>query len=244
MADDDVRRVLATVAALAAELGPALAPRGFDELLESIASMAREAVGAAASSIVLVEGDDLVVRVASGAGADTVVGLQRPLGHGVAGWTVASGQAIGIDDVGSDPRYARDAAEATGYAPQAIYALPLEVDDDVVGVLEVLDPAADVAATALEILEPFAHQAALAVKTGEAFDHLGQVLFQAAATAVDDAAVAAALREIALEAAPAQAAMAEVAADMADLSRLGPRERAAASGLLRAFIGYVQDRRP
>lgn len=244
MADDDVRRVLATVAALAAELGPALAPRGFDELLESIAAMARRAVGAAASSIVLVEGDDLVVRVASGAGAEAAVGLQRPLGHGVAGWAVASGQAIGIDDVGSDPRYARDMAEATGYTPQAMYALPLEVAEDVVGVLEVLDPAADLAATALEVLEPFAHQAALAVNTGEAFDHLGQVLFSAAANAVDDAAVATALREIALEAAPAQAAMAEVAADMADLSRLGPQERAAASALLRAFLGYVQARRP
>lgn len=242
--DDDVRRVLTTVAGLAAELGPALAPRGFDELLESVAEMARKTVDAAACSIVLVEGDELVFRAASGAGAEAVTGMRAPIGHGIAGWAVASGQALGIADVGQDPRFARDTAEATGYLPRAIYAVPLETGEEVVGVLEALDPSPEQAASALALLEPFAHLAALAVQTGEAFDHLGQVLFLGAAAAVDDAGVAAALREVAEEVPPPQAALAEVAADLAAVSRLGAAERAAASALLRAFIEYVQSRKP
>lgn len=242
--DAGLRRTLSAVAALAGELGPALAPRGFDDLLESIAEMARRAVGAAACSIVLVEGDKLVFRVASGAGAEDVVGSHVPIGQGIAGWAVASGQALGIDDVGRDARFASDASDAAGYQPRAIYALPLDNGQDIVGVLQVLDPSADVAANTLALLEPFAHQAALAVETGEAFDHLGQVLFQAAAAAVDDAGLAAALRDVAVTAPPAQAALAEVAADLAAVSRLGPQERAAASGLLRAFLEYAQTREP
>lgn len=100
------------------------------------------------------------------------------------------------------------------------------------------------AADTLALLEPFAHQAALAVDAAEAFDHLGQVLFQAAAAAVDHAGLAAALREVAAAAPPAQAALAEVAADLAAVSRLGPQERAAASRLLRAFVEYAQARQP
>ena len=244
MPDDDVRRVLTTVAALAAELGPALAPRGFDDLLESIAEMARSTLSAATCSIVLIEGDELVFRVASGAGAQTLAGARVPIGQGIVGWVVASGQALGIDDAGQDPRVARDTPETADHLPRAIYVVPLDTGQEIVGVIEVLDPSDAVRATALEILEPFARQAALAVETGEAFDHLGQVLFQAAAAAVDDAGVAQALRDIAAEAPPAQAALADVAADMAALSRLGPQERAAASALLRAFLDYAQTREP
>lgn len=244
MPDDDVRRVLTTVASLAAELGPALAPHGFDELLESIAEMARSRLGATTCSIVLVEGDELVFRAASGAGAAAVVGSRAPTGQGVAGWAIASGQALGIADVGQDPRFAPSTAEATTHVPLSVYALPLDAGEEIVGALEVLDPSAELAVSALELLEPFAHLAALAVKAGEAFDHLGQVLFLGAAAAVDDAGVAAALRDIAASAPPPQAGLAEIAADLAAISRLGPAERAAASALLREFLAYAQSREP
>lgn len=80
-----------------------------------------------------------------------------------------------------DPRFAPTAADATGHLPRSIYAVPMDTGQDIVGSLEVLEPSAELAA--------------LAVKTGEAFDHLGQVLFLGAAAAVDDAGVAAALRD-------------------------------------------------
>ncbi|MGB9377256.1 MAG: GAF domain-containing protein [Mycobacteriales bacterium] len=245
MADDaDVRQALRTVAALASELGPALAPDGFDALLGSIATMARQAMRAAVCSIVLIEGDELVIRVASGEQAELVIGARLPVGEGVAGWVLATGQALGIDDVGGDERFAKSMGHAGEYHPTAVYAVPLVSDRETVGVIQVLDPADELAATALTTLEPYAYQAALAVQTGEAFDHLGQVLFRAAAAAVDDDGVAEALREIAASAPPSQASLAGMAADLAHMSRLGPRERAAASEMLSAFAKYVDSREP
>ena len=38
-----------------------------------------------------------------------------------------------------DPRFDREAAEATGYIPRSILAVPIETTDGVSGVIEVLD---------------------------------------------------------------------------------------------------------
>ena len=38
-----------------------------------------------------------------------------------------------------DPRFDREAAEATGYLPQSILAVPIETASEVSGVIEVLD---------------------------------------------------------------------------------------------------------
>ncbi len=50
-----------------------------------------------------------------------------------------SGQPLMVDDVSSDPQFARDAAESTGYVPRSIIAAPLIRHGECVGVLEVLD---------------------------------------------------------------------------------------------------------
>ena len=68
-----------------------------------------------------------------------MIGLRLPVGRGIAGWTVASGQAIAVADVHADRRFDREAAASTGYLPTTILAVPIEDDDGPVGVLEVLD---------------------------------------------------------------------------------------------------------
>ncbi len=75
---------------------------------------------------------------ATGSTATAVV-TELPVKHGVAGYAVASGQAIAVHDVDHDPRFDREAAEATGYIPRSILAVPIETTDGVSGVIEVLD---------------------------------------------------------------------------------------------------------
>src|SRR5919109_2184184 len=92
--------VLRELARLATDLGPALAPPGYTELLRSVTAAADGLFDAAAASIALVDEaeEELVFTAATGAGAEEIVGTTIPLGTGIAGWVVASGQPISISD--------------------------------------------------------------------------------------------------------------------------------------------------
>jgi GAF domain-containing protein len=109
------------------------------DLLTAILDVARERFGAAACSVAVVDGEELIFRAAVGAGAEHLIGMRLPLARGIAGWTVASGQAIAVADVGQDQRFDRPTAERTGYIPTSILAAPVEDDETSLGVLEVLD---------------------------------------------------------------------------------------------------------
>ena len=156
---DDLR------AAVAAAVLPA--DDAFRELLQSIADVARAIFGAKASSIFLLDDatDELVFEAVSGEGADELVGRRFPSGTGVVGWVVASRQSLVLEDVGADPRFSREAAESTGYVPQGLMAVPLLRDEDVLGVLEVLDrpQRARFSLVEMDLLGLFAGQAAIAL---------------------------------------------------------------------------------
>lgn len=116
-------------------------------LVSSVVAI-RALFGAAAASCALVtdSGDRLVFVAADGAGADRIQGVELPIGRGIAGWAVMADQAIAVRDVVRDTRFARDVAEATEYVPNVVLAAPIPLPDgEVGGVLEVLDPATDIA---------------------------------------------------------------------------------------------------
>jgi GAF domain-containing protein len=136
-------------------------------LLGSIVDVARAIFGARASSIFLLdeETDELVFEAASGLGSAELVGSRFPSGTGIAGWVLATRQPLVLEDVSNDPRFARDLAEATGYVPKALMAVPLLHEERALGVLEVLDRP-DRGRSPLEemdLLGLFAGQAAIAL---------------------------------------------------------------------------------
>ncbi|MDN4175383.1 GAF domain-containing protein [Nocardioides sp. SOB77] len=111
--------------------------------LQHVVATVREACAAAACSCALLDpaGERLVFVAADGAGATAVVGLELPVGRGLAGWAVLTGQSIAVADVSADRRFDRAAAESTAYVPTTVLASPLlRPDGGVAGVLEVLDP--------------------------------------------------------------------------------------------------------
>lgn len=238
----DAAELLAQLAAGADAAGPALAPAGYREQLQSLLDAAREVFGAAACSVALLDDADehLVFTAASGAGADAVVGMQVPVGAGIAGWVVSSGQAVEVSDVTQDVRFARDLAERTGYVPRAILAAPLETDRGTFGVLEVLDrdagrPGAE---RDLLLLALVARHAALAVESSRAFADMGRVLLRAAAAAAG-ADLPDALDRAAAAGDP-DPDLAELAALLARLGRLGPAERRLAVRLTAEVLRYVE----
>lgn len=159
MAADDLRAAVAA--------GALAAQRGHRPLLQSIVEVARAIFGARAASIMLLDEQtgELVFEAVTGEGEDTLVGRRIPPGTGIAGWVVESGQPVVIEDVASDPRFAVEQAQRTGYVPKGLMAAPLLLEERVLGVLNVLDrpERRRFSVAEMELLGLFANQAAVAL---------------------------------------------------------------------------------
>jgi len=237
-------RPLTQRARLAADVGPILVPVGNEELLRSITEAARQLFDAAACSLALLneDEDELHFIMASGSGAETVIGLRMPAAHGIAGWVLMSGQPMAIDDVQQDSRFATGVAERTGYMPTSLLAMPLETDRGAIGVIEVLDRRREEAAGVhdMALLSVFARQAALAIESGRVFTDLGRALFEAAASETDDNDLGAALRKYAESAPRPRADFAELAALFYELGRMGADERLVVTRIASEFVSFLR----
>jgi GAF domain-containing protein len=137
------------------------------ELLRSIVEVARAIFGAKASSILLLDeaAGELVFEAVAGEGEETLVGQRLPAGTGLAGWVLATRQPIVVEDLDTDPRFARDTAAETGFVPKGLMAVPLLDGERALGVLEVLDrpQRSRFSLAEMDLLGLFASQAALAL---------------------------------------------------------------------------------
>ena len=134
-------------------------------LLQSVVEVARAIFAARASSVFLLDedADELVFEAVAGEGAESLIGQRIPSSTGVAGWVLVTRQPLVLEDVGSDPRFARDVAESTGYVPHGLMCVPLLHDEKALGVLNVLDRASQFTLEEMELLGLFANQAAIAL---------------------------------------------------------------------------------
>lgn len=136
------------------------------ELLQSIVEVARGIFRAQAASIFLFDepADELVFEAIAGEGSRTLVGRRFPSSTGIAGWVLVTRQPVVLEDVASDPRFGREAAESTGYVPRALMAVPLLHEERTLGVLEVLDrEESEFTLQEMELLGRFANEAAIAL---------------------------------------------------------------------------------
>lgn len=136
------------------------------ELLRSIVEVARSIFAAKASSVMMLdpEADELVFEAVVGVGEEELKGRRIPAETGIAGFVLASGQPLVIEDVEADPRFARDVAERSGYVPKGLMAVPLIRGEAAIGVLSVLDrPRERFSASEMHLLALFGTQAAIAL---------------------------------------------------------------------------------
>jgi len=234
--------VVAQLVRLADELGPGLEPPGAKDQLQAVVETVRVLLGAAACSVAAVDPDELslVFLAAAGEGADRVVGSRMPLSKGIAGWVVSSGQSLTVSDTAQDTRFAADVATATGYVPTSLLAVPLQSDDDVLGVLEILDAQVEPDANTSRLLELLAHQATLTLQTMVVFADLGTALLRALKKVNADGDLGQALDAAVAGSRGSVRELAEFAALFRSLGRLGPEERTTATRLLASFTTYAQ----
>src|SRR5213082_2647957 len=143
------------------------AEQDYRALLHSVVEVARAIFRAKASSVFLLDeaADELVFEAVAGEGAATLVGKRFPSSTGIAGWVLVTRQPLVIEDVTTDPRFGREAAESTGFVPKGLMAVPLLHEERSLGVLEVLDRPADsrFSLQEMDLLSLFANQAAIAL---------------------------------------------------------------------------------
>jgi GAF domain-containing protein len=194
----------------------------YRELLQAIVEVARAIFGARASSVFLHDDttDELVFEAVAGEGAGELVGKRFPSSTGVAGWVLVTRQPLVIEELEQDPRFAREAAESTGFVPKGLMAVPLLHEERALGVLEVLDRPQQAAFSLkeMELLGLFANEAAIALD-----------LLQRAREA----------RAVLEEEDGQAAALAQLAARLADAE---PEQREAAQRLLEALDAFLASR--
>ena len=115
-----------------------------DELLPRVFERILEALNAEAGSIWLVEGDQVVCRIARGPVADQIEGLELPMGAGIVGDVALNGQAELVEDARNDPRFVHQVDESTGFATVSMAAAPLKAqNDEVLGVIQILNKSSE-----------------------------------------------------------------------------------------------------
>jgi GAF domain-containing protein len=220
-------------------VGATIGQTPYKQLLNGITEAAKRLFDAGAASILLLdeETNELVFEAATGGG--DVIGRRFPAHQGIAGWTVMSGEPIASGDVRRDPRWAKDFAQSTGYVPKSILSVPMFLDEDVVGVMQVLDKAsaASFGLDDMELLGLFARPAAIAVQQARMVTAIGNVLtkeLERLATDRGDSDVVEAARTALSDGAATPDETLELARLVHSLSRRSDRHRALALEILRS----------
>jgi GAF domain-containing protein len=241
---EQIARLLCAVEAS----GRSVLVRHDQELLQSIVDAAARIFGAAAASIALVDEaqERIVFKVAFGAGKENIIGLSTPLDHGLVGYVVMTGQPISVRDVRQDTRFNQQFASSTGYVPKSILATPLLVDDQVIGVMEVLDKidAPSFGMRDMDLLGLFAHQAAIAIHQFQQYDRLGAALIagmRRLINAEDSPDVVNILN--ASESMEVGENILAIADQFNAISRLGSAEQKVCLDVLRSFGNYANSKR-
>ena len=112
-------------------------------VLQSILGSAVEVTAATMGWIAVPRGDGLEVVAAVGAG--DLMGTVVPGSAGTAAYVLASGQPVAMAPRPDDPNAADGIAARAGVRPTAVLCVPCAHDDDILGVLELVDKPAGAA---------------------------------------------------------------------------------------------------
>jgi GAF domain-containing protein len=214
------------------------------ELLQMIVATAAQVLRAQAGALLLVDddADELVFEVAVGGRAEEVKRFRVPIGHGIAGHVAATGQPLAVTGAGVDPRAAADIADQVGYRPESILCVPLFYDDEVIGVLELLDKADRSTFTAddIESLGLFANQAAVAIEQSRMHSSLSALIGDVLKTREFERGAEAFARRAEEDPTSRQAlALAQL---VQEIAKAGEREAHACRAILESFAEYLRAR--
>jgi len=147
-------------------------------LLHAILRLATGVIGAAHGSIMLADHRRGVLTVAAayGSAAQQFQNISVPMGESIAGTVAASGEPVLIEDVETDPRFAR--CNRPQFETKSLISAPLKTPNAVVGVISLADRRGAEAFTHedLRLLTTLATQAAMAIEDAGHYQQVRQQL--------------------------------------------------------------------
>ena len=142
-----------------------------DRILEVIIEGVNSLLQTELASIFLVDEktNELVLRYSTR--GDTDIRLPWPW-QGIAGWVARHDRPALVNDTDSDPRHLREIAKEVGYEAHSILCVPLKVEGQVIGVVEVLNKTGRQQFTPYHqtLLEGLTKWAAIALQNARLFD--------------------------------------------------------------------------
>lgn len=148
-----------------------------NEVLASVLDEVRHLLDVVACSIWLVdsETDELVCQQVTGPHSDIVRDWRLAPGQGIAGWVAHSGESLIVPDIFADKRHFKGVDEQTGLKLRSILSVPLQVKEEILGVLQVVDEQVGrFDAVDLTLLEPLAASAAIAIENARLYEQVQQ----------------------------------------------------------------------
>jgi sigma-B regulation protein RsbU (phosphoserine phosphatase) len=130
----------------------------------------QQLLGTKAGSIMMLEGEELVFKVAIGEKAAEVRPFRFPRTQGVAGWVATTGRSTYTNDVHADSRYTGMVDRQTGFVTQMLMAAPLVVRERVIGVLEVFNKPGGFNDGDMSLLSTIAASAAIAIENARLYE--------------------------------------------------------------------------
>ncbi len=140
--------------------------RALADVVDSIPNL----IEAEGVSVLLLEGDRLVFKAASGEHGDELVGTSMPADIGVAGKVLQCGDSLLVGNGDGQGQIYRDVDAATGFVTESLVAVPILLGGETIGVIEAVHSTPDAFDRGnLDVLETAATWVAIAI--GNARQH-------------------------------------------------------------------------
>lgn len=154
-----------------------------NKLLTKIIELALQVIGATVGSVMLLDDatGELTISAAIGLSDEVRRSTRIKLGNSIAGYVAEKGEALLIEDINNDPRFARFGKG--NYETNSLISAPLKLKERVLGVINLSDPSVgtEFQSSDLRLLVTFAAQAAIAIDDAENYQQLTKKLDEMAA---------------------------------------------------------------
>jgi signal transduction histidine kinase len=151
-----------------------------DQLLDQILKSAVNILDCEAGSLFMIDEPtgDLIFAVTEGPVASNLVGQRLPSGTGLVGKAADSRQPIIANDVAKTQDWSGETDEQTGFVTQSMLVVPLLINENAIGVIEVINKrdGANFTPEEQELLAVFTGQAAVAIENARLYTLTDQAL--------------------------------------------------------------------
>ena len=149
-----------------------------DRVLRETIELTTVILDAEAATLFLLdrERDELVFAIPTGEKEEILREYRIPVGQGIAGWVVQTGESVLVNDAQNDPRFLRQVDSQTGFTTRNVLCVPLQYRGRITGALETINKRSGNGFTQedLQWLTTLATQAAIAIENARLYEDLRQ----------------------------------------------------------------------